>query len=81
MRYTDAEAIHMIKTFMDSNKYVTRNDLRKLTGMSTEKLERLSRDGSFKFPLIIPKGKCHLFKKTDSWRNFKLKGSPTKRSE
>ena len=75
--HTDEYIVAKAKEFLAKNPNCSRAALRTVCETSYERLERLAQDGSFKMPVKCPKGKAHVFKKDDTWRKFRLWGSPT----
>jgi len=48
--------------------------------VSMVRLEKLASEGLIKLPKKVSKRMCHLYNDTSKWRNFKLRGSPTRRA-
>lgn len=76
---SDEEVIRRVAKIWEEHKYPTRNMMRKQIGCSERRFEALAQAGLIKYPARVPKNKCHLFSSQKKWRNFKLKGSPTRR--
>lgn len=74
---TDEEVIKLVIEYMANNKFVTRNDLRRVTGVSQPRLQQLALEGHFKFPAPIPRKIRHMFGKSEWANNFKLPNSHT----
>jgi hypothetical protein len=74
---TDAEIITITERVWANNPNPTRSLLMKACSTSHQRLDRLHKAGLIKYPPKIAKNMCHLFNKSDKWRNFKLRGSPT----
>jgi hypothetical protein len=76
---TDEEVISLVTEYIANNKYATRSDLRKVTGVTQTRLQQLAAEGHFKFPAPVSRKVRHLYGKSEWANNFKLPNSPTGR--
>lgn len=73
---TDQEIIEKVEAIYALNPNATRNVFKQMIGASPKRMEAMHKAGLIKYPAKVHKGMCHLFKKNDKWKNFKLRGSP-----
>jgi len=77
---TEQEVVAYVNEMWATHPMLTRNVLKKQGRVSMVRLEKLASEGLIKLPKKVSKRMCHLYNDTSNWRNFKLRGSPTRRA-